>query len=103
MRHSNITLTMDTYGHLFPGQEVMASQRMAELLEEAGAQRQAQRTGRETAQSGATGRDEEKIGVIKKESRNPFVDAALGEKSRDILSSEDRTRTGDLRLMKPPL
>ena len=21
MRHSNITLTMDTYGHLFPGQE----------------------------------------------------------------------------------
>lgn len=32
MRHSTITLTMDTYGHLFPGQEAAAIASMAELL-----------------------------------------------------------------------
>ncbi len=34
MRHSSITLTMDTYGHLFPGQEAEAATNMAELLAE---------------------------------------------------------------------
>ncbi len=28
MRHQSITLTMDTYGHLFPGQEADAVDRM---------------------------------------------------------------------------
>ncbi len=32
MRHSSITLTMDTYGHLFPGQEADAVGRMREML-----------------------------------------------------------------------
>jgi hypothetical protein len=32
MRHSSITLTMDTYGHLFPGQEVDAVAQMQTLL-----------------------------------------------------------------------
>ena len=32
MRHSTITLTMDTYGHLFPGQEADAVARVRELL-----------------------------------------------------------------------
>ena len=32
MRHSTITLTMDTYGHLFPGQEVEAVGRMRDML-----------------------------------------------------------------------
>jgi hypothetical protein len=32
MRHSTITLTMDTYGHLFPGQEAEAAIGMAKLL-----------------------------------------------------------------------
>lgn len=32
MRHQSITLTMDTYGHLFPGQEADAVARMRELL-----------------------------------------------------------------------
>ena len=32
MRHSTITLTMDTYGHLFPGQEVEAVGRLNDLL-----------------------------------------------------------------------
>lgn len=76
MRHQSITLTMDTYGHLFPGQEANAVGRMRELLiapPEAlrgmgtdnatadtpnGAQRQGQRAGRESRQSGARGCDE---------------------------------------------
>ena len=32
MRHQSITLTMDTYGHLFPGQEADAVGRMREML-----------------------------------------------------------------------
>ena len=32
MRHSSITLTMDTYGHLFPGHEAEAATSMADLL-----------------------------------------------------------------------
>jgi integrase len=32
MRHSSITLTMDTYGHLFPGQEVDAVAKLHELM-----------------------------------------------------------------------
>ena len=34
MRHQSITLTMDTYGHLFPGQEAEAVVRMREMLNE---------------------------------------------------------------------
>ena len=32
MRHQSITLTMDTYGHLFPGQEADAVGQMREML-----------------------------------------------------------------------
>lgn len=32
MRHSTITLTLDTYGHLFPGQQASAVARVGELL-----------------------------------------------------------------------
>ena len=32
MRHSTITLTMDTYGHLFPGQEADAVGRLPEMF-----------------------------------------------------------------------
>ncbi len=32
MRHSTITLTMDTYGHLFPGQETDAVAGMRDVL-----------------------------------------------------------------------
>ena len=34
MRHSTITLTMDTYGHLFPGQEAEAIARFPDMLGE---------------------------------------------------------------------
>jgi integrase len=32
MRHSSITLTMDTYGHLFPGQEADAVAKLRDIL-----------------------------------------------------------------------
>ena len=32
MRHSTITLTMDTYGHLFPGQEAEAVGKLPEMF-----------------------------------------------------------------------
>ena len=32
MRHQSITLTLDTYGHLFPGEEADAVGRMREML-----------------------------------------------------------------------
>ena len=32
MRHSSITLTMDTYGHLFPGQEAEAVARLPNMF-----------------------------------------------------------------------
>ena len=73
MRHQSITLTMDTYGHLFPGQEADAVGRMREMLvappeamratgtdgaaadSARGAQHQAQQSGREMGRTGATG------------------------------------------------
>lgn len=41
MRHSSITLTMDTYGHLFPGQEADAISRMRDTFKPPVAQLQA--------------------------------------------------------------
>ena len=76
MRHQSIGLTMDTYGHLFPGQEADAVDGLQDLLagpSEAlaatgtddvtpeppgGAQRQAQRADRETRRTAATPCDE---------------------------------------------
>ena len=79
MRHSSITLTMDTYGHLFPGQEADAVTKMRDMmatdqpdrmratgtddvtiLEDDGEQRAShmQRAGRDTQRTGATSCDE---------------------------------------------
>jgi hypothetical protein len=32
MRHASITLTMDTYGHMFPGHQAKTVARLAEML-----------------------------------------------------------------------
>ena len=71
MRHQSITLTMDTYGHLFPGQEAEAVDRLGQMLLDPpeilratgtshqaaeaphSAQRQAQQTAGETLRRGA--------------------------------------------------
>jgi hypothetical protein len=73
MRHSTITLTMDTYGHLFPGQDAATVARFPNMLSDEpkalratgttdasatatgeGAQHKAQQLGREEVPSDAT-------------------------------------------------
>ena len=79
MRHSTITLTMDTYGHLFPGQESDAINRMGDLLADPSrdprghrdrrhllpqsAQQLAQQTGRESVRTDANW-DERRNGTV---------------------------------------
>ncbi len=125
MRHQSITLTMDTYGHLFPGQEADAVGRMRELLiapPEAlratgtdnatadtpnGAQRQAQRAGRETRQSGARGCDDTTNTAAQKKTPKSLRVADLGDdmrpRAKDRESSGGGTRTPDTRIMIPLL
>lgn len=77
LRHSSITLTMDTYGHLLPGQDALAVARLPGLLDDApqalratgtldampapetsrSAQRQAQRAGRGSVRGRSTACD----------------------------------------------
>ncbi len=125
MRHQSITLTMDTYGHLFPGQEADAVGRMREMLiapakalratgtDNAaadipnGAQRQAQRAGRESGQSGARGCDDETNPTAQKKTPKPLQIADLSDDLRphakDRESSGGGTRTPDTRIMIPLL
>ena len=122
MRHSSITLTMDTYGHLFPGQEADAVARMREMpvappeaLRATGtdnaaadiketAQRQAQR---ETRRTGVTRCGERTQPAVQKESPELLQIVDLGERRRcDALpceSSGGGTRTPDTRIMIPLL
>jgi integrase len=125
MRHQSITLTMDTYGHLFPGQEADAVGRMREMLiappkalratgtDNAAAntlnsaQRQAQRAGRESRQSGASGCDDATNPTAQKKTPKPLQIADLSDAVRshakDRESSGGGTRTPDTRIMIPLL
>ena len=116
MRHSTITLTMDTYGHLFPGQEADAVTRLDDLLpaltdalkadgtdDPAGgrpdkAQRKAQHSGRENLQGRATGCDIGADSRTEKESAKPFENSGFGDSMRRPAkgreSSGAGTRTG---------
>ena len=128
MRHSTITLTMDTYGHLFPDQEAEAVARLADLiprpaieakatgtddstpLERATsaahmqrAQRQTQQLGRETMRGRAVRCRNESGERDKRQSPKPLAIADLGDDVRDdALSSKSRaggTRTPDPAIM----
>ena len=125
MRHQSITLTMDRYMHLFPGQEAAAVGRMRGLLESppealratgtdnapadtmTSAQRKAQQLGRETLRSVATGCDERTKPAVQRESSKPLRVADLGDDvRRDATGSEStpgRIRTCDLRIRSPLL
>ena len=125
MRHASITLTMDTYGHLFPGQEIDAVSRMRDMmigppetLKATGtddqssrpltkAQRQAQHTGRERQRSGATGCDDETVMSTQKKTPNPLRLVELDDVVRgDATTDESRaggTRTLNQRIMSPVL
>ena len=127
MRHQSITLTMDTYGHLFPGQEAKAVGRLwamlidspaTEALKAKGtddhvvelphrAQRQAQRTGCGNRQNGARPGERESRGVTGKSSHKSLRIADLGDKTHHDAtgceSSSGGTRTPDTRIMIPLL
>lgn len=128
MRHSDINLTMNTYGHLFPGQEADAVAKMRDMmatnppeviratgtddlaiLEDDVEQRaaHAQRATRETGQDGANHCDERAEPVAQKESPKPLQIADLSDGVLDVAtlctSSGGGTRTPDTRIMIPLL
>ena len=100
MRHQSITLTMDTYGHLFPGQEADAVARLRSMLTEAadslppealratgtddlpidgpeGAQHMAQHSQRERGQTAASPCDDQGQGDAQKKIAQAFTDCGL--------------------------
>lgn len=121
MRHQSITLTMDTYGHLFPGQEAEAVGRLREMLltppqalratgtddasaETAeGAQRQAQRAGVEMGLQDATRCAKAREGLPQMQSPKSLKIADLGDGLlHDAVgdsSSGAGIRTPDTRIM----
>ena len=121
MRHKNISLTMDTYGHLFPEQEADAIDRMRGMLDvgvdvqatgtddwsTSGAQRLAQRAGREMAQQGATQCDEGNDTEVQKKTPKPLQIADLSDEEHsnacECDSTPSRIRTCDLRIRSPLL
>ena len=118
MRHQSITLTMDTYGHLFPGQEADAVGQMRDMFTDPpealratgtddvaadasmAAQHQAQQSGRETGRMDAIACDEAAERKAQRESPKPLAIADLGDDVRgdasDSESAPSRTRTLNL-------
>ena len=125
MRHSSITLTMDPYGHLFPGQEADAVVRLWEMLGDPAdalratgtdnqaaeppgpAQRHAQRAGRETPRLAATDCEQEGESSLQDKSPKPVLVTGLGDDvppgASPCVSSGGGTRTPDTRIMIPLL
>ncbi len=125
MRHQAITLTMDTYGHLFPGQEAEAISRMRQLLgtprdsmEATGtddaaansrnqAQRQAQQTGRKTLHGIASGCENTPTDSGEDNKPNLLLDADVSDTLREDATEDKntpgRTRTCNLRIRSPLL
>ena len=125
MRHQSITLTMDTYGHLFPGQEADAIGRMRQMLIDhqstpevlratgtddhtaKGALQLAQQSGREPRRAAAKGCEGESEGNVQKKSPKPLRVADLSDDLRcgatNRESSGEGTRTPDTRIMIPLL
>jgi hypothetical protein len=114
MRHGSITLTMDTYGHLCPGQEADAVARLHAMMDDPpaplaatgtddltanGAQHRAQHSGRETWQAVAMGCDQEteRADASGDGSARPNVVrlANLGDDLRPDATGRDEGRAGD--------
>ncbi len=113
MRHGSITLTMDTYGHLFPGQEADAVVGMRVMLsgshedlratetddEAAGeAQHEAQQLGRGTRRTDASGCDmqaaDPKRNAARPPSPKPLQIADLGDGVRSDTKQNESSRSG---------
>ncbi len=126
LRHSTITLTMDTYGHLLPGAEAEAADRLGAMVSlrnasdddeeislkmtgtDAGsAQRQAQQLGRESGRRHAKGRESATSEQSEYEFRNSVPALTLGDEVPCVAavceSSPARIRTWDQGIMSPLL
>ena len=125
MRHSSITLTMDTYGHLFPGQESETVARFPEMMSDGPevlkatgtddtaaitaeqAQRQAQQLGRDSVRAQCDAVREENGDDESDESPNALRLAKLGEAVRDSAiprrNGPGRIRTCNQGIMSPLL
>jgi hypothetical protein len=102
MRHSSITLTMDTYGHLFPGDEASAVNRMEGVFNQDGAQRQEQRAGCDHLQQDAKACDKRSARSTQEKSRKSMVSSDMCHSMRQRAtpcekkeSAPARTRTLD--------
>ena len=130
MRHASIVLSMDTYGHLFPGQEAETVARLPSMMgvqpealratgtddgaaidampsQPKSAQRVAQQSGRSSLQTDATACELPSTHGAEKEGRNLFPAAALCD-SVQLFTTEGEssgagTRTPDTRIMIPLL
>jgi integrase len=106
MRHSTIVLTMDTYGHLFPGQEAGAVTKMAEFLDTSSGkapQRKAQQLERENEKPNAThcdsnATDSPKVGKRKSLKGSNLCEGMRGN-ATDCETRAAQTRTGNQRIM----
>jgi len=120
MRHSTITLTMDTYGHLFPGAEADAVNKMPEVpyietLRATGtdgetsqsARTQSHPLGHETMRNAATECHErvtpQKSAGVQKPLQNKGKSDSVRRGATASDDSGDWTRTSDLRAMNPLL
>ena len=121
MRHSTIAFTMDTYGHLFPGQESEAAERVSELLNknsksmpqpglslsDSSALQLAQHSGITGIPAGANGCDTLAESLLSVTSSNPLVMLGLCDlehpDATEYESSGEGTRTPDTRIMIPLL
>lgn len=125
MRHASIVQTMDTYGHLFPGQEAAAINRMNDLLNghfetqravpafdlstgrENSAQRHAQQLQRDSLQTATIGCDGEAPEVAQLELPKLLRVASLGDclrlAAKRNKSRPGRIRTSDQGIMSPLL
>ena len=98
MRHASITLTMDTYGHLFPSQEADAVAKLDDLLSGSityqqqatgtadafpiavnSAQLQAQQSGRDSLRTGARPSEDSDESLNNKSAPNPLRIAEIGD------------------------
>jgi hypothetical protein len=105
MRHSDIKLTLDRYGHLFPGAEADAVARMREAFIQPARltgtsdhpQQFQQQSAREGVQQGAKGRHSDTIGTVRYGHEKTLISQELTEKNQGLgamraLGLEPRTQ-----------
>ena len=79
MRHSSITMTMDTYGHLFPGQEADAVDRLEDVMHDGPDPLRATGTDQVTVNTPDSARRDRVRGACEAERGNDRPQAAEGQ------------------------